>query len=179
MGIGFHHRIDRSAQKLYSATALDESTIRAMVQDAGYVPRFPKPFKADLTITNKNDVGGPDINYAVGQEIISETDNIFVLFEPVISLAPGDSVIVEAHQEIREEINTVSDGGKFQEFSIGEADIHKLEVYVDDVLWNYADTLVSVDETSQIYLLSLIFSGGLVVRFGNEVYYLPHSRKPG
>ena len=172
MGLGFHYRIDRSAQKLYSATALAESTVRAMVQDAGYVPRFPKPFKAKLTITNKNDVGGPNINYAVGQEIISETDNIFVLFEPVISLAPGDSVVVEAHQEIKEEINAISDGGKFQEFSIGIPDIHKLEVYVDDVLWNYADTLVSVDETSQIYLISLIFSGDLIVRFGDNVFGL-------
>ena len=167
---GVCHKINRASQKQYSPTALEDTAILAKGQDANYIPRFPTPFKAIATVTNKNEAGGPDINYPVEQPIISELNDIHIMEDAVTNLIPQGSVDIEIHQEVKTEVLHSSDGKVFQEFVLGGSDVYKFRVYVNDVLWNEAGSFISIDETSQVYHPFYTYTGELSIRFGNNVF---------
>ena len=165
----FFRKANRLFQEFFGATALNDTSILAKVQDAAYVPTPPSPCKVRLKITNKAEQGGASISYPFEQPFLSETGAIYLIQAPVVALAPQAFVLVEAHQLEKSSLSYSSAGGPLQEVLIGDSSVAIFEVKVAGTLWTKGANLLAIDETSQTFIPFYTLTGNLSARFGNDV----------
>ena len=158
-------------------TAQRKKSIYGLASLSGYNPSFGKTAVAQLKInfipSNANDLS---VFINNKEELIcSQNGLIYNIFLPqeaiILSLEKNSTYYVHAVQGKFESQSFISTGGKYytQNFNfLGNMDTDYMEVKINDVIWEYKDSLYDMDPMANQYTFKVSPSGGIDLIFGNN-----------
>jgi hypothetical protein len=162
--------LERRAEETYLPTAKLRSSVLALVELLGYIPRRAVSATGNLTfgltapLTNKVFIP----RWSIGK---TSGGVEFIVNADVVILAGQVSVLVDVTQGIKTEISTTSDGSPSFLFNINDTLVEdaSLEVYVDNVEWPVTETFLTLGATDQYYRLKQETNDTISLLFGDGI----------